>query len=158
MLAVTFEDWLLALHLLSAFAVASALVLFSVLVFSSRRMTTLAETRVLFRIAPVGTVLIGAGLGLVILFGAILAFDSDTFEIWDGWIIAGIVLWAAFAEVGRRSGEYYTSIQKLAESQDEGAEAEVLARLHASKGALLNLASIAIFVLLLLDMIFKPGA
>jgi hypothetical protein len=158
MLAVTFYDWVLVLHLLSAFAVASALVLFSVLVFNSRRMTTLAETGVLFRIAPVGTVLIGAGLGLVILFGAILAFDSDSSKIWNAWIVAGIVLWAAFAEVGRRTGEYYTAIQKLAATPGEGTEAEVLARLHASRGALLNLASIGIFVLLLLDMIFKPGA
>jgi drug/metabolite transporter (DMT)-like permease len=158
MLAVTFYNWLLVFHLLSAFAVASALVLFSVLVFNSRRMTTLAETQVLFRVAPVGTVLIGAGLLLVLVFGAILAFDSGTFEIWDGWVIAGIVLWAAFAAVGQRTGEYYIAIQKLAQSPEEGTEAEVLARLHASTGALLNLASIAIFLLLLLDMIFKPGA
>ena len=41
---------MLALHLISAFAVASALVLFSVLVFSGRRMTTLDQTRTLFRV------------------------------------------------------------------------------------------------------------
>ena len=158
MLAIGFYEWMLAFHLLSAFAVASALVLFSVLVVNGRRMTTLEQTRTLFRMAPVGSVLIGAGLGLVILFGVILAFDSDTFKIWNGWIIAGIVLWAAFVEVGRRSGAYYTDIQKLAESSDEGKEAEVLARLQAPTGVTLHLALIAIFVLLLIDMIYKPGA
>jgi hypothetical protein len=158
MLAVGFYEWMLAFHLLAAFAVASALVLFSVLVFNSRRMTTLEQTRTLFRVAPVGSVLIGAGLGLVVLFGVILALDSDTFKIWNGWIIAGIVLWAAFAEVGRRSGAYYTDVQKLAESSDGDNEAEVLARLRAPTGAMLHLAAIAIFVLLLIDMIYKPGA
>jgi hypothetical protein len=153
---VSFFDWMLAFHLLSAFAVAAALVLFSVLVFSGRRMTTLEQTRTLFRVAPIGGVLITAGIGLVFVFGVILALDSDTFDIWDGWIIAGIVLWAVFAGVGQLSGKYYTDVQKLAEQ--EGNEAEVLARLRASTGALLHLATIALFLLILLDMIFKPGA
>ena len=47
-------------------------------------------------------------------------------------------------------------MQKLAEQ--DGNEAEVLARLRASTGALLHLATVALFVLILLDMIFKPGA
>ena len=62
---MSFVDWMLALHLLAAFAVAAALVLFSVLVFSGRRMTTLEQTRTLFRVAPVGSVLVTAGIGLV---------------------------------------------------------------------------------------------
>ena len=49
-----FTDWMLALHLIAAFAVAAALVLYSALVFSGRRMQTLEETRTLFRLAPVG--------------------------------------------------------------------------------------------------------
>jgi hypothetical protein len=153
---VSFSDWMLAFHLLSAFAVAAALVLFSVLVFSGRRMTTLEETRTLFRVAPIGNALIIAGIGLVFVFGVILALDSDTFNLWDGWVIAGIVLWALFAGVGQRSGKYYDEVQKLAEQ--EGNEAEVLARLRASTGAMLHLATVALFILILLDMIFKPGA
>ena len=99
---------MLAFHLLSAFAAASALVLFSALVFSGRRMTTLEQTRTLFRVAPLGAILISAGIGLVFVFGVILALDSDRFELWDGWVIAGIILWAIFAGVGQRSGAYYT--------------------------------------------------
>ena len=34
---MNFYDWMLALHLLAAFAIASALVLYTVLVFSGRR-------------------------------------------------------------------------------------------------------------------------
>ena len=68
---------MLAFHLSSAFAVAAALVLFSVMVFSGRRMTTLEQTRTLFRVGPLGGILIGAGIGLVFLFGVILALHSD---------------------------------------------------------------------------------
>jgi hypothetical protein len=147
---------MLAFHLISAFAAAAALVLFSVMVYSGRRMTTLEETRMLFRVGPVGGVLIGAGIGLTFVFGVILAAHSDTFNIWDGWVIAGIVLWAGFAAVGQRTGKYYTDVQKLVER--EGTEAEALALLRAPTGALLHLATVGLFVLILLDMIFKPGA
>jgi hypothetical protein len=155
---VDFYDWMIALHLLSAFAVAASLVLFSILVFSGRRMTTLDETRTLFRVAPAGNILITAGIGLVLVFGIILALDSDTFELWDAWVIAGIVLWALFAGVGQRAGAYYTNIQKLAEEPGDGKEAEVLAGLRASTGAQLHAIAVLLFVLILLDMIFKPGA
>jgi hypothetical protein len=147
---------MLAFHLLSAFAIAAALVLFSVMVYSGRRMTTIEETRLLFRLGPLGGVLIGAGIGLTLVFGVILAVHSNTFNIWDGWVIAGIVLWAAFAAVGQRTGKYYTDVQKLVEK--DGTEAEALALLRAPTGALLHLATVGLFVLVLLDMIFKPGA
>jgi len=152
---VSFYDWMLALHLVAVFAVSSALVLYSVLVVSGRRMATLEQTRTLFRVAPVGAPLIGAGMGLALAFGIVLALKSSEFEIWNGWIVAGFVLWALLAEIGRRTGVYYTDVQKLAES---GNEPEVLARLRAPKGALLQVATVALFVLLLLDMLFKPGA
>jgi hypothetical protein len=154
---VSFTDWLLALHLIAGFAVASSLVLFSVMVYSGRRMTTLEQTRTLFRIAPVGTVLIGGGLVLVFVLGVILALDSDTFQLWDAWVIAGILLTVAFGGVGQRTGAYYTNVQKIAEAPD-GNASDVLALLRAPTGAVLHLASVAIFVLVVLDMIFKPGA
>ena len=155
---MSFFEWMLAFHLLSAFAAASALVLFSVLVFTGRRATTLEQTRVLFRVAPLGTVLISAGIGLVFVFGVILALDSDRFDLWDGWVIAGIILWAIFAGVGQRSGAYYTKVQKLAEQPDGASESEVLALLRAPTGAWLHVATVAIFVLIVIDMIYKPGA
>jgi uncharacterized membrane protein len=157
--AVSFYDWMLALHLLSAFSVAAALVLYSALVVSGRRSSASLETaRVLFRIAPIATPLIAAGSVLVLVFGVILAIDSDQFEIWDGWVIAGIVLWAILGAVGQRSGAYYTAVQKLAEGDAGASEQEVMARLRAPTGAVLHLATLGVFVLLLLDMLFKPGA
>jgi hypothetical protein len=153
---VDFESWMLAFHLIAAFAIAAALVLFSVMVYSGRRMTTLEQTRLIFRVGPLGGILIAAGIGLVFVFGVILAIDSDQFDIWDGWVIAGIVLWALFAGVGQRTGKFYTDVQKLSEQDDS--EAEVLAQLRAPTGALLHLATVGLFLLIVLDMIFKPGA
>ena len=156
--AVSFFEWMLALHLIAAFSVAAALVLYAVMVFAGRRMQTLAEARVLFRLAPVGTALIIGGSVLVLVFGVILALDGSGLHIYDGWIIAGIVLWAALGGVGQRTGAYYSEVERLAKGDAAGAETEVLARLRAPTGALLHLATIGVFLLLLLDMLFKPGA
>jgi hypothetical protein len=149
---------MLALHLIAAFAVASSLVLFSILVFTGRRARTLEDTRTLFRVAPVGNALITGGVVLVVVFGVILALDSDRFELWDGWVIAAIVLVAAFGGIGQRSGAYYMDVQKLAEAPGGGNESEVLARLRAPTGATLHYVTVVIFLLIVLDMIYKPGA
>ena len=151
-----FYDWMLALHLLAAFAVAAALVLFSVLVVAGRRMTTLEQTRGLFRVGRVGGPLIGVGMGLVLLLGIVLAIDSDDYQLWDAWVIIALVLWALSGFVGGRTGTYYTGVQELAEKG--GTEADVLARLRAPTGARWHAATVVVFVLLLLDMIFKPWA
>ena len=153
-----FYDWMLALHLLSAFAVATALVLYSVLVVSGRRMTTLDQTRALWRVAPVGAPLIGAGMGLAFVFGVILALDSDEFELWDVWVIIGIVLWVLLGAIGRSSGNYYTDVEKVAKEGGPDAEVTVLERLKSPIGMRLHLATVGLFLLLLLDMVFKPGA
>jgi hypothetical protein len=155
---VDFYDWILALHLLAAFAVASALVLFTVLVFTGRRMTTLEETRALFRVAPIGAALIIGGSALVLVFGVILALDSDQFNIWDPWVIAAIVLWAILGGLGQRSGSYYSSIGEQAKSSEAGTESAVIARLRATEGPLVHYAIVGVFLLLVLDMLFKPGA
>ena len=153
-----FYDWMLALHLLAAFAVGAALVLYSVLVVSGRRMQSLEQTRLLFRLAPYGTPLIAGGTVLVLVLGVILAIDHDEYQLWDVWVLIGIVLWAMLAAVGQRSGAYYTAVQELAERGGPEAETEVFARLRAPTGARLHLATVAVFVLLVLDMIFKPWA
>jgi hypothetical protein len=155
---VSFYDWMLALHLLAAFAIASAFVLYSVLVVVGRRAESLDETRLLFRVAPVATPLVGAGTLLVLILGVILAIDSDQFEIWDAWVIIGIVLWAVLGGIGQRTGAYYTAVQQRAEEGGEGAEQDVIARLRAPTGALLHLGTVLVFVLIVLDMIFKPWA
>jgi hypothetical protein len=153
---VGFYDWMLAVHLLSAFAIAASLVLFSVLVIAGRRMTTLDQTRALFRMGRIGGPLIGIGMGLVLVVGVVLAIDSDDYQLWDAWVIVGLVLWAIAGFVGGRSGTYYTGVQELAEKG--GSEAEVFARLRASTGVRWHAATVVVFLLLVLDMIFKPWA
>ena len=48
------------------------------------------------------------GLGTLV-FGIWLALYVKGYEIWDGWIITAIVLWAIGTELGRRAQAAYAA-------------------------------------------------
>ena len=45
-------------------------------------------------LARVGTALVMIGISGTIVFGVWLAISLDRYQLWDGWIIAALVLWA----------------------------------------------------------------
>ena len=60
------------------------------------------------RVAGGATCWIGIGSIGVLVLGVWLAIDADAYQVWDGWVIAALVLWAIAVETGRRSGVIYT--------------------------------------------------
>jgi uncharacterized membrane protein len=159
---VSFDDWVLALHVLSAFAYVAGLVLFWVLVVAVRRADTPEETIRMEPMVKVGNAAIAIGAGGTILLGIFLAFSYGGYDIWDGWIIAAIVLWVAAAAVGSRTGnEYMKGMRKAQELQAAGRtgpDAELLALNRTSNGVLFHALASLIVLLIVLDMIWKPGA
>ena len=97
------NDWLIALHLLSAFALAAAIVLFWVVIVVVRRTDLPEQVASAARLLPVGSVTVAAGSIGVIVFGIWLAIALDEVKVWDGWVLAAIVLWAISTEAGRRA-------------------------------------------------------
>jgi len=96
------------------------------------------------------------------VIGVYLAFAVDGYAIWDAWIIAALVLWAVAGGLGQRTGVAYmqgmNKAKELAAAGKTGPDQELLALNRTQTGLTLQaLASLAI-LLLLLDMIFKPGA
>ena len=158
---MSLDDWILALHLLSAFALVGALVVFWTMIVALWNTDSTTRVASLMTVSKVGTVMIAAGSIGTIVFGVWLAISMDAYQVWDGWVIAAIVLWAIAAEVGRRSGEGYG---------EAGAEAEKLAAAGTPTSALVaetfgasrpfwfHTASSVLFLLVLIDMIWKPGA
>ncbi len=160
--AVTFDGWLLGLHLLSAFAMAGSLILFWVLVVASRNVDTSGTTLAIGRIAGVGEKTVQAGALATLIFGIWLAIRLDHVAVWSGWVIAAIVLWIVAAATGARSGAEYMRAMKKAEELEAAGKtepnAELLALNRTSRGLMLHaIATIAVF-LILVDMIWKPGA
>ena len=159
---MSFDDWMLALHVLSAVAFVSGMVLFWVLIVAVRRIDTPDETLRLGPLAKIGNAAVGIGLGGTIVLGIWLAFSVGGYDIWDGWILAALVLWLIAAELGRRTGAAYmegpTKAQELAAAGQTGPNPELLAINRTSTGLLMHTLASVVVLLILIDMIWKPGA
>jgi len=159
---MTLDDWILALHVLSAFAYVAGIVLFWVLVVAVRQADTPEGTIRLEPVVKVGNAAVGLGAGGTIVLGIWLAFSVGGYDIWDGWMIAAIVLWLISAEIGRRTGAAYrlgmTKAQELQTAAQTGPSAELLALNRTSTGVLLHTLTSVVVLLILIDMIWKPGA
>ena len=88
--------------------------------------------------------------------GAIMAADAI------GLIIAAIVLWIVGAALGRQVGEAYMQGPKkaleLKEAGQTGPNAELLALNRTSRGVVLHTLTSLVLLLIIIDMIWKPGA
>lgn len=153
-------DWLIALHVLAAFAWVSALVLYSVTIAAGWNATVPSDVVRIFRVSRVGDALIAVGMIGTIVFGIWLAFDE--YEIWDGWIIAALVLWLVAGAVGGRVGKIYDATREraralVAEGRDEPSS-ELNAMLRSQRGLVLHTGLVIVTIAILVVMIYKPGA
>jgi len=159
---VNLDDWILSLHVLSAFALVAGLIVFWVLIVAVRRTDSPDGTIRMEPVVKVGNAAVGVGMGGTILFGIWLAFSVGEYDIWDGWIIAALVLWLLAVEAGRRTGAAYmagmTKAQELEAAGQAGPSAELLALNRTQSGLVMHTVASLLVLLILIDMIWKPGA
>jgi hypothetical protein len=159
---VSFDDWLLALHVLSGFAYVAGIVLFWVLVVAVRRTDLPEATMRMEPVVKVGTASVGIGGVGTLVLGIWLAFSVGNYDIWDPWIIAAIVLWAIAGAAGQRTGTAYmagmTKAQKLHAAGQTGPSTELVVINRTQTGLLLHTLTTLAVLLILIDMIWKPGA
>ena len=136
------HDWLLFFHVLSAFILVGALTALWGLIWATRPAASLLDATEARRFGQLGGPLVGVGMIGTIAFGIWLAIEVDGYEIWDGWIIASLILWALAGFTGGRAGREF-------ERDPAGGRAAGI-RFQAVTSVLV----LAILVL----MIFKPGA
>jgi len=157
---VSTYEWLLFLHVLSAFALVGALVVLTAVVLGARpseRPDDAAPFAALAR--PTSTFFSAAGLA-VLLFGIWLAFEAD-YGLGEAWIIAAIVLWVIAAGTGERAGRPYARARGRTTASGAGPEAagrvgDATAR-DRRPAVLLAIAAASVLAMLVL-MVFKPGA
>ena len=159
---MTFEDWIFSIHLLFAATLVGSLVMSWIVVVSMRTADTPAATLSLHRVAMVATGATIAGLLGVIAFGIWLAVLRIEFHPWDGWVIAAIALWsiAAIALFGSvvESAKPIKKARALVTSGETGPSMELSALSRTSTGIVLRALASAAIVLIVVDMIWKPGA
>jgi hypothetical protein len=134
---VELYDWLLFLHVAAAFILVAALVLLGVVLVAARG----DGAGALLGLSPLGLLLWDIGGLTVLVFGIWLALNVDGYELWDAWIVVAILLWLVAAGAG---GVLRRAFAEAAGPPSRGP-------------ALLGLMSAAT-VLLLLVMVYKPGA
>jgi hypothetical protein len=130
-------DALLFLHVLAAFLMVAGVVIFSSFVLGGpidRPNKLTAE------------ILWGVGSAGTIVFGVWLALNRPEYEIWDGWIIAAVVLWVLANGAGAR-------VSRELKPTSDGSAITIDRRV-----AFAHWMRVLWVVLLLLDMVWKPGA
>jgi hypothetical protein len=134
---VSLYEWLLLLHVLAAFLLVSGIVSYAVIVLGGPgdgpRHALGAPAVAMWNVG---------GLGVLIL-GIWLAIEVDAYEVWDGWIIAAVVLWFVASAAG---GPLARGVR-----EPPGA-------LPADRARVLLAVMAFATAALLADMILKPGA
>jgi uncharacterized membrane protein len=148
-------DWLLFLHMVGAAAIFAALALFTAALVGARNGRSEEAVSVL-GVTRVGGLLFDVGGLLLLVFGIWLAFDAD-YGLMDEWVVGALVVYVVAAYAGTR-----TRVRLLAvRDRLAGAEAEVDLRalVREKRAAVFFYAlTVASVLILLLLMIFKPGA
>ena len=159
---MSFDDWMLALHVLSAFAFVAGLVFFWTITIAAWRTDTPEGTLRMGPLTRIAGGAIGLGAGGPIILGIWLAFSVGNYDIWDPWIVAAIVLWAVTANLGRRANAAYTEgvtkARELQSAGQTGPNPELLALNRTPRGIQLQALISVVVLLILIDMIWKPGA
>jgi hypothetical protein len=159
---MSFEDWIFALHLLAAATLVGSLVMSWIVVVALWSADSPVATLGLHRVAAVGTALSVVGLASVIVFGIWLAILRDAFQLSDGWVVAALVLWvvATLALLGSlvEFGRPVARARALVASGEGGSSGELGVLNRSRRMLALRLVGSLAVVVIVIDMIWKPGA
>jgi len=159
---MSFEDWIFSIHLLFAATLVGGLVMSWIVVVALRSVDRADETLGLNRVAGVGAVCIALGLLGTIALGLWVAVLRTEFHPWDGWVIGAIVLWVIATAAVLRS--FVESRKPVAKSRELvaagrlGASEELTTLNRSFTGLLFRAVGSVAIVLIVIDMIYKPGA
>jgi uncharacterized membrane protein len=128
---------LLFFHVLSAFFLGSAVVMFSAFVLGSPvNRTTRLLTEILWGIGALGTLILGIWLAL----------NRPEYQIYDGWIIAAIVIWVLAMGSGAQASR---GVKPVGDDSPVAID---------RRTAFAHWMRVVYVVALLVVMVWKPGA
>jgi uncharacterized membrane protein len=157
---MTKYDWLLFLHVTGAFFVLGGAVFAGVFNVAALRSERPSEVVLLFRLAQIAVGFIGAGMLLTLGFGLWLVHDVG-YGWGETWIILALVLWVASGAMGGAGGKGERETRELAErlaAAGDAPSSELSAQLRNPTRLALSWGSGVLVILILVLMVWKPGA
>ena len=159
---MSYEDWVFSIHLLFAATLVGGLFMSWIVLVALYLTDAPAETLAFYKVETIGAVAIVLGLLGTISLGLWLAVLRVQFSPSDGWVIAAIVLWviatvavlASFVEYRKPAAK----AKELIAAGVAGPSSELLALNRTSTGLLLRALTSVVIVLIVIDMVYKPGA
>jgi uncharacterized membrane protein len=155
-------DWLLFFHVSGAFLLVGGSVMAAALNISALRRERPSEIAVLLGLTRVAVIAIYAGVLLTLVFGLWLVSASPFgYSYGDAWVIAALVLWVYGNAAGGAGGRREDETRKLAErlaGEDDAPSAELNTRMRDPVTLALEYSSGLAILLILVLMIWKPGA
>jgi uncharacterized membrane protein len=155
-------DWLLFLHVTGAFLFVGGVVVAGAFNLVAQFRERPSEIALLLGLTRVGVIAFGIGALMTLVFGLWLVDAAPWgYGYGQGWVIAAIVLWvvgnAMGGRGGRREKETHELAAKLAAEGDHPS-AELKARLRDPLTLFLSYGSGVLIVVMLVIMVWKPGA
>ena len=157
---MTTAQWLLMFHITGAFFLVGGSVAAGVLNVLSQRTARPSETALFLRLIRTVLPVIAIGSIATLVFGLWLVHELD-FAFWSFWIIAAIVLWLLAGALGGAGGKHQERARHLAErlaAEGDTPDGELRAILRDPRGNAMSWLAGLATLLLLIDMIWKPGA
>jgi uncharacterized membrane protein len=120
-----------------------------------------SEIALLLGLTQIAAIGFGIGTTLLLVFGIWLVIHVDAYSIGDGWIVAALILFALSLVIGGLGGSRDKRTRMLAQrlaGEGDAPSSELTAAVRDVRALLYNVAStLGAFVVLVL-MIYKPGA
>ena len=155
---MTGNQWLLMLHVASAFFFVGGSVAAGILNALAIRAERPSESAFLLRLVRFALPIVYAGVLGTLVFG-IWLWHRLGYSIGAGWIWAALVLWVAANALGGIGGRHQERSRELAErlaAEGDAPSAELRALLGDPKGTAVSYAAGAATLAILVLMIWKP--
>ena len=160
--SVSTYDWLLFLHITGAFLLGGGVVTAGAFNIAAQTRRKPSEIALLFGLTRWAVIPIILGGLLTLTFGlALVSVAPWGYHYTQGWVIAAVLLWFLGMGMGEGGGRRDRKAHELAErraaSGDEPS-AELQARLRDPISLVLSYGSAVVILVMLVIMVWKPGA
>jgi uncharacterized membrane protein len=158
--SVSTFDWLLMLHITGAFLLIGGSVAAGILNTFALRAERPSDTAFMLRMIRPTLPIIGIGSVAALVFGLWLVHEQQAVKLFSFWILAALVLWVVMGALGSAGGKHQERTRHVAErlaAAGDTSDDELRALLHDRRGNAMSWLAGLAALLLLIDMIWKPG-